>query len=89
MWRFARAARRVARACVGADRATDATAAHARGQSAARHAQEAGFDGVEIPVFGGEPADYKPLRAELDKNGLKCTTVTIQTAETNAVSPDE
>ena len=48
----------------------------------------AGYDGVEIPVFGGEPADYKPLRAELDKNGLKCTTVTILTAETNAVSPD-
>ena len=48
----------------------------------------AGFDGVEIPVFGGEPADYKPVRAELDKNGLKCTTVTILTAETNAVSPD-
>jgi len=47
-----------------------------------------GFDGVEIPVFGGEPDDYKPLRAELDKNGLKCTTVTILTAETNAVSPD-
>ena len=48
----------------------------------------AGYDGVEIPVFGGVPADYKPLRAELDKNGLKCTTVTILTAETNAVSPD-
>src|SRR5205085_5993096 len=48
----------------------------------------AGFDGVEIPVFGGGPADYKPLRAELDKLGLKCTTVTILTAETNAVSPD-
>jgi D-psicose/D-tagatose/L-ribulose 3-epimerase len=48
----------------------------------------AGFDGVEIPVFGGTPADYKPLRAELDKNGLKCTTVTILTAETNAISPD-
>jgi D-psicose/D-tagatose/L-ribulose 3-epimerase len=48
----------------------------------------AGFDGVEIPVFGGAPADYKPIRAELDKNGLKCTTVTILTAETNAVSPD-
>jgi len=48
----------------------------------------AGFDGVEIPVFGGQPADYKPLRAELDKNGLKCTTVTILNAETNAVSPD-
>src|SRR5205807_2977478 len=48
----------------------------------------AGFDGVEIPVFGGTPDDYKPIRAELDKNGLKCTTVTILTAETNAVSPD-
>ena len=48
----------------------------------------AGFDGVEIPVFGGTPDDYKPVRAELDKNGLKCTTVTILTAETNAVSPD-
>lgn len=48
----------------------------------------AGFDGVEIPVFGGTPADYKPLRAELDRNGLKCTTVTILTAEANAISPD-
>jgi D-psicose/D-tagatose/L-ribulose 3-epimerase len=48
----------------------------------------AGFDGVELPVFGGTAADYKPLRAELDKTGLKCTTVTILTKETNAVSPD-
>ena len=48
----------------------------------------AGFDGVELPVFGGAPADYKPIRAELDKQGLKCTTVTILTKETNAVSPD-
>jgi D-psicose/D-tagatose/L-ribulose 3-epimerase len=48
----------------------------------------AGFDGVELPVFGGTPDDYKPIRAELDKQGLKCTTVTILTPETNAVSPD-
>ena len=48
----------------------------------------AGFDGVELPVFGGTPADYKPIRAELDKQGLKCTTVTILTKETNAISPD-
>ncbi|MBA4064433.1 MAG: isomerase [Isosphaera sp.] len=48
----------------------------------------AGFDGVELPVFGGTPAEYKPIRAELDKQGLKCTTVTILTKETNAVSPD-
>jgi D-psicose/D-tagatose/L-ribulose 3-epimerase len=48
----------------------------------------AGFDGVELPIFGGTPAEYKPIRAELDKAGLKCTTVTILTKETNAVSPD-
>jgi D-psicose/D-tagatose/L-ribulose 3-epimerase len=48
----------------------------------------AGFDGVELPVFGGTPADYKPIRAELDRLGLKCTTVTILTKETNAISPD-
>src|SRR5262249_42231342 len=48
----------------------------------------AGCEGVARRVCGGEPADYKPVRAELDKNGLKCTTVTILTAETNAVSPD-
>ena len=48
----------------------------------------AGFDGVELPVFGGTPADYKPVRAELDRQGLKCTTVTILTKDTNAISPD-
>lgn len=48
----------------------------------------AGFDGVELPVFGGSPAEYKPIRAELDKQGLKCTTVTILTKDTNAISPD-
>lgn len=45
----------------------------------------AGFDGVELPVFGGTPADFKPIRAELDKQGLKCTTVTILTKDTNAI----
>jgi D-psicose/D-tagatose/L-ribulose 3-epimerase len=48
----------------------------------------AGFDGVELPIFGGQPADYKPLRADLDNLGLKCTTVTILTKDTNAISPD-
>jgi D-psicose/D-tagatose/L-ribulose 3-epimerase len=48
----------------------------------------AGFDGVELPIFAGTPADYKPIRAELDKQGLKCTAVTILTKETNAISPD-
>jgi D-psicose/D-tagatose/L-ribulose 3-epimerase len=48
----------------------------------------AGFDGVELPIFGGTPADYQPIRAELDKQGLKCTTVTILTKDNNAISPD-
>jgi D-psicose/D-tagatose/L-ribulose 3-epimerase len=39
----------------------------------------AGFDGVELPIFAGTPGDYKPIRAELDKQGLKCTAVTILT----------
>ncbi|MDY3563520.1 sugar phosphate isomerase/epimerase [Gemmata sp. JC673] len=47
-----------------------------------------GFDGVELPVFGGAPAEYKPIRAELDRLGLQCTTVTVLTKETNAISPD-
>jgi D-psicose/D-tagatose/L-ribulose 3-epimerase len=50
--------------------------------------KQAGFDGVEIPVFGGTPADYKATKAELDKHGLQCTTVTILKPEQNIVSPD-
>ena len=48
----------------------------------------AGFDGVELPVFEGEISHYKMLRKELDKQGLKCTTVTIVTPETSPISPD-
>ncbi|MCS6866145.1 MAG: sugar phosphate isomerase/epimerase family protein [Gemmataceae bacterium] len=48
----------------------------------------AGFDGVELPIFGGQPHDYKPIRAELDNHGLRCTTVTILTPDTNAISPE-
>jgi D-psicose/D-tagatose/L-ribulose 3-epimerase len=49
----------------------------------------AGFDGVELPVFEGEVGHYKKVRAELDRAGLKCTTVTIATPEANPVSPDD
>jgi D-psicose/D-tagatose/L-ribulose 3-epimerase len=48
----------------------------------------AGFDGVEIPIFEGEVAHYKGIKAELDKAGLKCTTVTVVTPEANPISPD-
>jgi len=48
----------------------------------------AGFDGVEIPIFESSIDHYKKLRKELDKQGLKCTVVTIVTPEANPISPD-
>src|SRR5947209_9037444 len=47
-----------------------------------------GFDGVEVAVFEGDAAHFKSLRAELDKQGFKCTTVTVATPEANPISPD-
>jgi D-psicose/D-tagatose/L-ribulose 3-epimerase len=48
----------------------------------------AGFDGVEIPLFEGDAAHYRGIRAELDRVGLACTTATVSSPEANAVSPD-
>jgi D-psicose/D-tagatose/L-ribulose 3-epimerase len=48
----------------------------------------AGFDGVELPLFDGNAEHYKTVRAELDRQGLACTTVTIMTPEANPISPD-
>ena len=48
----------------------------------------AGFDGVEIPIFEGDPAHYKTIKAELDKQGLKCTSVTVMNPDSNPISPD-
>jgi D-psicose/D-tagatose/L-ribulose 3-epimerase len=47
-----------------------------------------GFDGVEIPLFGGDAAHYGKIRKELDNNGLACTTVTCVQPGTNPISPD-
>jgi D-psicose/D-tagatose/L-ribulose 3-epimerase len=47
-----------------------------------------GFDGVEVPVFGGHDANYHKLRRKLDELQLKASTVTIATPEANAISPD-
>jgi len=49
----------------------------------------AGFDGVELPLFGGDAAHYKMIREELDNQGLACTTVTVMTPEANPISPDQ
>ncbi len=48
----------------------------------------AGFDGVELPLFDGTAEHYKTIRAELDKQGLACSTVTIMNPEANPISPD-
>lgn len=50
--------------------------------------KEAGFDGVEIPLFDGDANHYKGIRKELDKLGLGCTTVTCVGPEANPISPD-
>jgi len=50
--------------------------------------KQTGFDGLEIPLFEGDAAHYRTVRAELDKNGLKSTTVTVATPEANPISPE-
>ena len=48
----------------------------------------AGFDGVELPLFDGDAAHYRTIRAELDRQGLACSTVTVMNPENNPISPD-
>ena len=48
----------------------------------------AGFDGVELPLFGGDAAHYGKVKKELDNLGLACTTVTVCNPEANPISPD-
>ena len=50
--------------------------------------KQAGFDGVELPLFGGDAAHFKTVRKELDNNGLGCTAVTVVNANNNPISPD-
>jgi D-psicose/D-tagatose/L-ribulose 3-epimerase len=37
----------------------------------------AGYDGVEVPIFGGDPAYYRGVKAMLDGEGLASTVVAI------------
>jgi len=50
--------------------------------------KEAGFDGVEVPVFEGDPGHYAKTRKVLDDLELGCTTVTVSTPDANPISPD-
>jgi D-psicose/D-tagatose/L-ribulose 3-epimerase len=37
----------------------------------------AGYDGVELPFFGGAPEDYEPVGREIRNNGLRATAVCV------------
>ncbi|WP_137113120.1 sugar phosphate isomerase/epimerase [Rhodobacter sp. SY28-1] len=51
--------------------------------------RKTGFDGVEIPVFEGQPADYAALGRELDALGLARTAVSaIGDPGLDLISPD-
>ena len=51
--------------------------------------KKAGYDGVEIPLFGGDPAHFKKVSRAIKDNGLDCTSVTvIPDEEHNPISPD-
>jgi D-psicose/D-tagatose/L-ribulose 3-epimerase len=51
--------------------------------------KKAGYDGVEIPLFEGDPAHYAWLGDELDKLGLARTTVSVLGPGHNTLSPDK
>ncbi|MCP4308551.1 MAG: TIM barrel protein, partial [bacterium] len=36
-----------------------------------------GYDGVELPIFGGTPEDYRKVGAALKDQGLRATAVTV------------
>jgi D-psicose/D-tagatose/L-ribulose 3-epimerase len=50
--------------------------------------KQAGYDGVEVPVFEGDAAHFQRIRKELNNLGLACTAVTVTTPEANPISPD-
>jgi D-psicose/D-tagatose/L-ribulose 3-epimerase len=48
-----------------------------------------GYDGAEVPLFGGDVAHYKKVAKALKDNGLKCTTCTVMPDEEhNPISAD-
>ena len=51
--------------------------------------KDAGYDGVEIPIFEGEPAHFEKVGKVIKDNGLGCTSVTvIPDEEHNPISAD-
>jgi D-psicose/D-tagatose/L-ribulose 3-epimerase len=51
--------------------------------------KKAGYDGVEIPLFGGDVAHFEKVGEAIKDNGLDCTSVTvIPDEEHNPISAD-
>jgi D-psicose/D-tagatose/L-ribulose 3-epimerase len=66
---------------------TDLTPSH---RPLLRKIKAAGYDGVEVPVFGGTPANYQALGGMLDEIGLERTAVSvIPTADRNPLAGDK
>lgn len=52
--------------------------------------KKVGYDGVEIPVFGGDVGHFEMLGKVIKDNGLACASVTVIPDEQhNPISPDE
>ncbi len=49
--------------------------------------KNAGFDGVELPLFEGDANHYKQIHKELANQGLGATTVTVVNSDTNPIDP--
>ncbi len=50
--------------------------------------KQAGYDGVEIPLFEGDANHYKAIGRELKNLGLGCTAVTVVGPDSNPISAD-
>jgi D-psicose/D-tagatose/L-ribulose 3-epimerase len=50
--------------------------------------KQAGYDGVELPLFEGHAAHYQAVARELKNQGLGCTAVTVVGPEASPISPD-
>src|SRR5688572_22984528 len=50
--------------------------------------KKTGYDGVELPLFGGDLAHYQTIGKELKNQGLGCTTVTVVGPEANPIDAD-
>ena len=54
-----------------------------------RDLKKTGYDGVEIPMFEGDPEHYARLGDMLDRIGLERTVVSVLGAGNNPLSPDK